>query len=108
LRYHIKDTWSGTILNFENVKFRENTNQLVLSVSSGGGYTGQVITVHIDDPDSEAIATYTVDKTDWSDYSPVTIDLAKTISAGTHSVHFKFSEYGTSNFYYFGFLAGVQ
>ena len=108
LRYHIKDTWSGTILNFENVKFRENTNQLVLAVSSGGGYTGQVITVHIDDPDSEAIATYTVDKTDWSDYSPVTIDLAKTISAGTHSVHFKFSEYGTSNFYYFGFLAGVQ
>lgn len=103
--YYLKDTWGTTILTYEKIKFNADATSFVIAAGSTGDYTGQTVSVYVDSPDGTPVATYTVDKEEWNDFTPVTVPLSKTVKQGVHTVYIKFENgYKTSNFYYFGFL----
>ncbi len=103
--YYLKDTWGTTILKYEKVKFNSDATNFVIAAGSTGDYTGQTVSVYLDSPEGTPIATYIVDKEEWTDFTPITVPLSKTVEQGVHTVYIKFENgYKTSNFYYFGFL----
>lgn len=108
--YYLKDTWGTTVLTYEKMKFNSDATSFVIAAGSNSEYTGQTVSVYVDSTDGEPIATYTVDKVEWNDFTPATVPLSRTVEQGIHTVYIKFENvYKTSNFYYFGFLpAGAE
>ncbi len=106
----VKNTWEGTVLEYAKIRLNKDADIFELAMGSGGSYAGQKVELYIDTLDGEPLATCTVDKTDWFDFTPLYMKLEKPVSAGVHTVYFKFPKESegdsakTSNMYYFGFL----
>jgi len=89
----IGNTWDGSVYKFKNIKVEEGTDTFGMVTASGGVYGGQIITLHINDPSSEPVAT--IDCTtfsDWGNYSEDTAKLTTPLKAGVYDVYIKFTD----------------
>ena len=107
---YVNNTWSGTVLEYENISIKNNADRFALAMGSGGRWAGQTVEIYVDSLDSEPIASVKSEKLDWYDFTPVFVELNRELPSGRYDFYLKFKEdtEGTSqkssNLYFFGFL----
>lgn len=104
----VKELYPGWYIRYEDVSFETDTDTFVISSGSGGQYAGLHMAVYVDSFESEPVAKFIEDSTEWSDREPQLVQLNKTVSAGTHDVILEFRPEGgmgkTGTALYIGFL----
>lgn len=101
----INNTVTGMKLGYRDVYLRQEAKNLEISYATDGQWSGNTVSVHIGSPDTEPIATTTLEGSSWNNYVTKTIELAQPLPAGEYyDVYVVFGGDGkTSNFYYLGF-----
>lgn len=109
----VNNTWPGTVIKYEAVEIREDAKGVAIAAGSGEVYSNQPVEIYLNSTDSEPIAKYYVDKTEWSDYSPRYIETDEVIPKGQYDVYLKFpiennETNKSSNVHYFGFVKASE
>lgn len=88
---NIGGTHNGDWTQYDNVVFAEDAGEIVLNYSCQQGSGGKVL-VYADNMDGTPVATIAISSTgsDWSTYVSKTVVLDNVISAGSHTIYFKF------------------
>ncbi|MBQ7109516.1 MAG: carbohydrate-binding protein [Clostridia bacterium] len=89
-KFILAETLPNTTAAYEKVLFVDDSLRFVARYSAEEGCAGQEVTVRVDDPNSEPIATFTTEETGAYRYKTVRVNLEDAIPAGEHTVYISF------------------
>lgn len=89
-RYNLINTYSGSVAGYENAFAAEDSSRFVINYFAEEGFAGQTVTVRLDDPESDPLATITTEETGLNSFVTAEAQLSKTVPAGEHTVYITF------------------
>ena len=87
--YTLHNTWTHTVI-YNDREIKEDCDTLEIMYGAGPGYDGQSVKIYMDSMESEPVADFVIENTNWG-YAVKTIKLNRTLTKGTHTLYVKFS-----------------
>ncbi len=89
-KFVLSNTMPGSTVAYDKAIAVEDSTRFVINYTAEEGFAGQTVTVRLDDPNSEPLATITTEETGTNNFVTAQATLSKPVSAGEHKVYITF------------------